>query len=100
MCGKPWREVWCFSAFKNGTGFSDLFWGWLGEDVLEVGVLEKSGVLEAVAEQAVHGDVCDPDEGERRGELPVHEICREQEREGKREGVDEIVEGGSETRVR
>lgn len=35
----------------------------MGGDVLEVGVLEEGGVLEAEAEEAVDGDVCGPDEG-------------------------------------
>ena len=68
-------------------------------NVLEMGVLEECGVFEAVAEEAVRGYVCDPDEGDCGGETPVQEISCEQESQGKREGVDEIVERGSEARV-
>src|SRR5277367_5360490 len=95
-----WLAGWCFWALKDGTGFSDLFWGRADRDVLEVGVLEEGGVFEPVAEETVHGYVCDPDEGECRGEMPVEQIAGEQENEGKREGVDEIVERGTEARVR
>jgi hypothetical protein len=64
-----------------------------------VGVLEEGGVFEPEAKQAVHGYVCDPDEGERGGEMPVKQIAGEQEDERKREGVDEIVKRGPEARV-
>ena len=69
-------------------------------NVLEVGVLEEGGVFESVAEEAIHGYVCDPDEGDSRGEMPVEQVAGEQESEGKREGVDEIVERGPKARVR
>ena len=44
-----------FLLRKSGFGLGD---------VLEVGVLEVGRVFEAVAEEAVEGDVCGPDEGD------------------------------------
>ena len=65
--------------------------------MLQVGVFEEGGVFEAVAEETVEGYVGDPDEGD--GELPMEKIADEQESEWECEGVDEVVEGGSELRV-
>jgi len=56
-----------FSARKNVTGFRDLFSGYQAQ----VGFFERDGVLEAVTEEAVEGDVGDPDEGEGCRLLPV-----------------------------
>jgi hypothetical protein len=75
------------------------FKGWCLGEVLQVGVLEEGGIFEAEAEEAVQGDVGDPDERERGGKGPVEEIAEEQEGEGKGEGVDEVVGGGSEAGV-
>ena len=100
MCGKRGRRDGGFSALKDGTGFSTLFLGGVGQgNVLKVGVLEEGGVLESVAEEPVEGYVRDPDERERGGDVPVEQITGEQESQGKCEGVDEIVEDGSEARV-
>ena len=51
-----------FSLCVRGVGFGLRF----GE-VLEVGVLEAGRVFEAVAEEAIEGDVGCPDEGDGRG---------------------------------
>ena len=59
--------------------------------MLEVGVLEESWVLEAVAEEAVEGYVGGPDEGDGGGSGPVVEIAAEEEDEGKGLGVGEVV---------
>ena len=39
--------------------------------MLEVGVFEEGGVFEAVAEEAVEGDVGGPDQGECFASMPV-----------------------------
>ena len=50
-----------------------------GGDVLEVGVFEEGGVFEAVAEEAIEGDVGCPDEGDGCGHSPVLEVAEEEE---------------------
>jgi hypothetical protein len=91
-----WCAGWCFFGGRRWDRFSVIFWL---TDVLEVGVLEEGWIFEPVAEQSVHGYVCDPDEGERGGKVRVKQVAGEQESEGKREGVDEIVERSPEARV-
>jgi len=68
-----------------------------GGDVLEVGVFEEGRVFEAVAEEAVEGDVGCPDEGE--GLVPVLEVADEEEGEREGEGVGEVVDCGAEVDV-
>ena len=59
--------------------------------MLEVGVLEEGGVFEAVAEEAVEGDVGNPDQGQFGGEVPVLDVAGEQEGEGDGQGVGQVV---------
>lgn len=47
--------------------------------VLEVGVLEQCGVLQAEPEEAVQGDVGGPDERQLDGERVVLDVAGEQE---------------------
>src|ERR1700748_2056611 len=68
-------------------------------DALEMGVLEVGGVFEAVAEEAVEGDVGCPDEGDGGGEGPVLDVAGEEKSERGSEGVGEVVGGGSDARV-
>jgi hypothetical protein len=56
-------------------------------------------VFEAVAEEAVEGDVGDPDEGDGRGQMPVLKEADEEESEGEGEGVGEVVGCGAEADV-
>ena len=68
-----------------------------GGDVLEVGVFEEGWVFEAVAEEAVEGDVGCPDEGDGFGaSVPVLDVAGEEEGEREGEGVGEVVGGGAE----
>jgi hypothetical protein len=63
--------------------------------VLEVGVFEKGGIFEAVAEEAIESDVGCPDYGDGRGEGPVLDIAGQEKNKGKSKGVGEVVGGGS-----
>jgi hypothetical protein len=72
---------------------------WEDLDVLEVGVLEVGGVFEAVAEEAVDGNVGCPDEGDGGGEGTMLDVAGEEESEGKSQGVGEVVGGRSDTWV-
>jgi hypothetical protein len=60
---------------------------WEDSDVLEVGVFEKSGVFEAVAEEAIEGDVGYPDYGDGGGEGPVRNVTGQEKNKGKSEGM-------------
>ena len=84
-----------FSVRKNVTGFRDLFSG----DQPQVRFLEGGWVLEAVAEEAVEGDVSDPDEGEGCGLMPVLGVTDEQEGQSEGEGVGEVVGCGADAGV-
>ena len=64
-----------------------------------MGVLEECGVFEAVAEEAVEGDVGGPDEGEGCSEMPVKDVAGQEEGEGEGESVGEVVGCGSEADV-
>jgi hypothetical protein len=68
-------------------------------DVLEVGVLEEGGVFEAVAKEAVGGDVGCPDEGQGEGQAPVKDVAGEEEREREGYGVNEVVGCGADADV-
>ena len=68
-------------------------------DALEMGVLEVGGVFEAVAEEAVEGDVSYPDKGESQGKGPVPDVAQKEEGEGQHENVGEVVGRGAEAGV-
>ena len=61
--------------------------------MLEVGVFEEGGVREAVAKKTVEGYVGHPDEADFEGKGMIGRVAHEQEREWKRQGVGEVVEG-------
>ena len=62
-------------------------------DVLEVGVFEEGGVLEAVAKKTVEGYVGHPDEADFEGKGMIGRVAHEQECEGESQSVGEVVEG-------
>ena len=66
---------------------------WEDSDVLEVGVFEKSGVFEAVAEETVEGDVGDPDEGDGCQELVMRGERDESEGDREEKSVGQVVRG-------
>jgi hypothetical protein len=62
-------------------------------DVLEVSVFEVGWVFEAVAEEAVEGDVGDPDEGHGCEELVMRGERDKSECDWEDEGVGQVVRG-------
>ena len=63
----------CWEGAGSGRSVAE------GGDVLEVGVLELGWVFEAVAEEAVEGDVGGPDEGDGCDQSPMLEVAEEEE---------------------
>ena len=56
--------MWCFRWWFFGAEKCDRFLDLFSGNALKVGALEGDRILEAVAEEAVEGDVGYPDEGE------------------------------------
>ena len=64
-----------------------------------MGLFELGGVFESIAEQAVEGDVGDPDEGNWQGAGVIVKERKGQEKEGQEQDVSGVVERCSEADV-
>jgi len=63
--------------------------------MLEVGVFEEGGIFEAVAQEAVEGDMADPDKGDRNQQWLMWAIGDCEQKKGHAVGVSEVVDGGA-----